>query len=85
MQYNYIKTLSAFYQIQIVTCFYKNKFLYTFDFKFVLILRAIFSSSEFFGMTTSSSGNIFRVTGPLWREFTDHRWIPPTEASDADL
>ena len=26
---------------------------------------------------TSSNGNIFRVTGPLFEEFTDHRWIPP--------
>ena len=27
-------------------------------------------------MMTSSDGNIFRVTGPLWGEFTGHRWIP---------
>ena len=25
---------------------------------------------------TSSNGNIFRVTGPLYGEFTGHRWIP---------
>ena len=25
---------------------------------------------------TSSNGNIFRVTGPLWWESTGHRWIP---------
>ena len=36
-------------------------------------------------MMTSSNGNIFRVTGPLCGEFTGHRWIPHTEASDADL
>ena len=24
---------------------------------------------------TSSDGNIFRVTGHLWGEFTGHRWI----------
>ena len=30
-------------------------------------------------MMTSSNGNIFRVTGPLWGEFTDHRWIPLTK------
>ena len=24
---------------------------------------------------TSPNGNIFRVTGPLWRECTSHRWI----------
>ena len=29
-------------------------------------------------MMTSSNGNIFRVTGPLCGEFTDHRWIPLT-------
>ena len=34
---------------------------------------------------TSSNGNIFRVTGPLWREFTSHRRIPLTKASDAEL
>ena len=27
-------------------------------------------------MMTSSNGNIFRITGPLCREFTSHRWIP---------
>ena len=34
---------------------------------------------------TSSNGNIFRLTGPLWGEFTRHRWIPHTKASDAEL
>ena len=34
---------------------------------------------------TSSNGNIFRVTGPLCREFTGHRWIPLTKASDTEL
>ena len=34
---------------------------------------------------TSSNCNIFRVTGPLCGEFTGHRWIPPTKASDAEL
>ena len=36
-------------------------------------------------MMTSSKRNIFRVTGPLWGEFTGHRWIPLTKASDAEL
>ena len=31
-------------------------------------------------MMTSSNGNIFRVTGPLWGESTGHRWIPRTKA-----
>ena len=36
-------------------------------------------------MMTSSNGNIFRVTGPLWRESTGDRWLPLTKASDAEL
>ena len=36
-------------------------------------------------MMTSPNGNIFRVTGPLRGEFTDHRWIPRTKASNAEL
>ena len=36
-------------------------------------------------MTTSSNGNIFRVTCPLCGEFIGHRWIPRTKASDAEL
>ena len=36
-------------------------------------------------MMTPSSGNIFRVTGHLCGEFTGDRWIPRTEASDAEL
>ena len=34
---------------------------------------------------TPSNGKIFRVTGPLCEEFTGHRWIPLTKASDAEL
>ena len=37
------------------------------------------------GMMTSANGNIFRVTGPMWRQFAVHRWIPLTKASDAEL
>ena len=37
------------------------------------------------GMMTSSNGNIFRVTEPLCGDFTGHRWIPLTKASDAEL
>ena len=36
-------------------------------------------------MMTSYNGNIFRVSGPLCGEFTGHRWIPRTKASDAEL
>ena len=34
---------------------------------------------------TPSNWNIFRVTGHLWGEFTVHRWIPRTKASEADI
>ena len=34
---------------------------------------------------TSSNGIVFHVTGPLCGEFTGHRWIPLTKASDAEL
>ena len=36
-------------------------------------------------MMTSSNRNIFRVTGPLCGEFTGHRWIPLTKASEEEL
>ena len=36
-------------------------------------------------MVTSSNGNIFHVTGPLWGESIGQRWIPLTKASDAEL
>ena len=36
-------------------------------------------------MMTSSNGNIFPITDHLCREFTGPRWIPCTEASDAEL
>ena len=36
-------------------------------------------------MMTWSTGNIFRVTGPLCGEFTGHRWISRTKASDAEF
>ena len=36
-------------------------------------------------MMTPSNGNIFRVTGYLCEEFTGHRWISRTKASEAEL
>ena len=44
----------------------------------------VFRKSDLF-MMTSSNGNIFRITGHLCGEFTGHRWIPLTKASDAGL
>ena len=43
------------------------------------------STKDAISMMTSSNGNIFRVTGPLCGEFTGHRWIPRTKASDSEL
>ena len=36
-------------------------------------------------MMTSSNGNIFRVTGHVYGEFTGLWWIPRLKASDAEL
>ena len=36
-------------------------------------------------MMTSSNEHIFRVTGHLCGEFTGHRWIPRTKASEAEI
>ena len=36
-------------------------------------------------MMTSLNGNIFRITGPLCGQFTGHRSIPHTKASEAEL
>ena len=46
------------------------------------VLPAFFANSP---MMTSSSGNIFCATGHLCGEFTGHRWIPHTKASNAGL
>ena len=48
-------------------------------------LCSMFVINLLHNMMMSSNGNIFRVTGPLWEEFTGHRWIPLTKASDAEL
>ena len=37
------------------------------------------------GIMTSSNGNIFRDTGPIWEESTGHGWIPLTKASDGEF
>ena len=43
------------------------------------------NGSEMWNMMTSSNGNIFSVAGHFNGEFTGHRWIPRTKASDAEL
>ena len=47
------------------------------------VVNKLFRWSDF--MVLSSNGNVFCVTGPLCGEFTGHRWIPLTKASDAEL
>ena len=43
------------------------------------------SSNRYRLMMTSSNGNVFHVTGPLWGESTGERWIPLTKANAAEL
>ena len=44
-----------------------------------------YSSFSTGSMMMSSNRNIFRLTGHLRGEFTGHRWIPRTKASDAEF
>ena len=46
----------------------------------VCVWRKVFGN---YIMMKSSNGSIFRVTGQLCGEFSDHRWIPHTKTSDA--
>ena len=50
----------------------------------IVLFNSIFHIFRW-GMMTSSNGNIFRDTGLLCGEFTGHRWIPRTKASEAEL
>ena len=47
--------------------------------------RSIIVQQKLLCMVTSSNGNLFRATGHSCGEFTGHRWIPRTKASDAEL
>ena len=48
-------------------------------------ILVIFPPHSVLCMMTSSNGNVFCVTGHLCGEFTGHRWIPCTKASDVDV
>ena len=50
-----------------------------------MLLKLSVMEVSVMSMMTSSNGNIFRVTGHLCGEFTGHRWIPLTKASNAEL
>ena len=49
------------------------------------LVHPILEAVATIAMMTSSNRIIFRATGPLCGEFTGHRWIPLTKASDAEL
>ena len=49
------------------------------------IVWNISGQTKYDNMITSWNGKIFRVTGHLCGEFTGHRWIHRTKASDAEL
>ena len=59
--------------------------IWTWQFGFVYWEDSIFWQGLGIYMMTSSNGNIFRLTGPLWGESAGHRWIPLPKASDAEL
>ena len=40
---------------------------------------------DYIGHDDVTKWKVFRVTNPLWEEFTGHWWIPPTKASDTEL
>ena len=45
----------------------------------------IYASLDCNNMMMSPNGKIFSGTGPVCGDFTGHRWIPCTKASDAEL
>ena len=58
--------------------YFLNRKFYYFDTNLTAVCCSL-------GMMTPSNGSIVRVTGHLCGEFTGHRWIPSTKASDAEL
>ena len=74
-----VTNTNSWFHIQLLThwSLKHNKFSYLVQ---ISVLLAYMGS-----MIASSNGNIFRVTGPLDVETTDHRWIPFTKANDVEL
>ena len=62
--------------------FYKH---FEMHFRFSLSFLSVSKFTKRYSMMTPSDGNIFRGTGPLCGEFTGHRWIPLTKASDSEF
>ena len=86
-----LKSYLAFYTFRISWCFV-NVWVFVFVCFLVILAGLLLHSFHVIylmmpvdSMITSSNGNIFRVTGPLWGEFTGYRWIPPTKACDVEL
>ena len=46
-----------------------------------LLTHICVTRPQWVNMMASSDGNIFRVTGHFYGEFTGHRWFPRTKAS----
>ena len=59
--------------------------LWVFFQAFSLLMELIFIMGIHILMMTSTNGNIFLNNGLLWGEFTGHRGIPLTKASDSEL
>ena len=55
------------------------------DYLIIMLTDGLVQKETGHRMMASSNGNIFSVTGTLCGEFTGHRWIPPTKASDTEL
>ena len=82
----YSDTIYAWSKLfQVVSCLYLNLCCLAVDLTNRNKLKWNFSRTLQWNMMMSSNGNIFRVPGLLCGEFTGHRWIPLTKASDADL
>ena len=63
----------------------RNPDIFTLEIVLEFTLRRFFIVSKYKLHDDASNGNIFRVTGPLLGESNDHRWIPLTKATDAEL
>ena len=80
-----------------VEILWKNYFQFNYEFDYPIIKFCTYHRCFWHGQNcvmiwhhgdsamTSSNGNIFHVTGHLCGEFTGHRWILRTKASDAEL
>ena len=81
-----LRRYRAHYDVTVMTGSYHEKmisFINTYVASWFLTENNSISTDRTNLMMTSWNGSIFRVTGPLWRESTGHRWIPLTKSGDA--